>query len=86
MSAGLVLDLIRGQLENPNVRLFHLFQTGMSLGDRLMALGILALALTPAFRVLALVYLWMKERDLKFAAVAAFVVIALSFAIALGGG
>ena len=51
-----------------------------------MALGVLVLAATPLFRVLALVVLWTRERDWRFVVVALLVVATLSMAIVVGHG
>jgi len=50
------------------------------------ALGIVVLALTPAFRVLALVGLWWRERDYRFVVVALAVVATLAASVLLGKG
>jgi hypothetical protein len=52
--------------------------------DRLMAGGILVLALTPVARVVALLVLWWRERDWTFVAVGFAVVVVLVAAIVLG--
>jgi uncharacterized membrane protein len=50
-----------------------------------MGLGILALGLTPAVRVLVLAAVWAHQRDWRFVAVAAVVVMTLAVATVLGG-
>jgi hypothetical protein len=86
MTAGVVIKGLSGNFNAPAVGLFDLFRPELSLGDRLMAIGILALAATPAFRVVALLLLWFRERDWRFVAVAAIVMATLALAISLGGG
>jgi len=51
-----------------------------------MALGILALALTPALRVVTLIGLWSRERDWHYVRVAAVVLVVLAVAAGLGHG
>jgi hypothetical protein len=58
--------------------------SSMDLGTRLTTIGIVALALTPAARVLALVVIWARARDWKFAAAAAAVLAVLAAAVLLG--
>lgn len=87
MAAGLVVQLASGATASIPVRLFDLAKPGpLPLGERLMAAGIVLLAFTPAFRVLALVLLWLREKDWRFVTVAIAVVLTLALAIALGGG
>lgn len=56
----------------------------LPLGSRLMGLGILVLGLTPVIRVLLLVFLWIRERDYRHAAVAGVVLITLITSVVLG--
>jgi uncharacterized membrane protein len=87
MAVGVAMKASAGEWSTPDVRLFDLFRSsGISSGDRVMATGILVLAATPAFRVIALLLLWIRERDWKFVAVAAIVMVTLGLAIAMGGG
>jgi uncharacterized membrane protein len=51
-----------------------------------MAIGVLVLALTPIVRVAALVFIWVRERDWRFVAVAAFVMTMLVVSILAGRG
>ncbi|HEY6460058.1 MAG TPA: DUF1634 domain-containing protein, partial [Polyangiaceae bacterium] len=81
--AGWILDLASGSHAEPAVALGKL-TTHLPLGLRLGALGVLALAVTPASRVLLLLYLWTRERDWRFAAVAATVAAILVAAVLLG--
>lgn len=86
MAIGLVVQLASGGRVSIPVRLFDVAASGLPLGERLMAIGIVVLAFTPAFRVLALLGLWSRERDYRFAAVAVAVVLTLVLAIVAGGG
>jgi len=85
MSAGLAAELLRGQLSGESLQLRELASSAAPIGQRLMGLGILVLALTPAVRVLALLVLWTQERDWRFVAVALAVIATLGAATALGG-
>lgn len=86
MAAGLLLQLASGVRGAESVKMFEVASAPVSLGQRLMALGILVLAFTPVFRVLMLVALWIRERDWRFVGVALAVVVVLAAAIAAGGG
>jgi uncharacterized membrane protein len=85
MASGFVMKLATGDHRSVSVRLFELNRS-MRTGDRLMALGILVLAATPAFRVLSLVVLWAWERDWRFVAVALVVMLTLVAAVVIGHG
>jgi uncharacterized membrane protein len=85
MTVGLVMKLATGDQHSASVRLFELGRS-MRTGDRLMAMGILVLAATPALRVVSLVVLWAWERDWRFVTVALVVVLTLASAIAIGHG
>ena len=85
MTVGFGVKLATGDQRSASVRLFELGQS-MRTGDRLMAVGILVLAATPALRVVSLVVLWAWERDWRFVTVALVVVLTLASAIAIGHG
>lgn len=86
MLGGVVVGMVSGETAAPAVPLFSVLGPAVAPGDRLTALGALALALTPALRVVALIVVWIREHDLRFAAVAALVAVLLVIAAALGGG
>lgn len=87
MAAGLVVQLASEARLTIPVRLFEVASPApLPLGERLMAIGIVVLAFTPALRVVALLGLWLQERDYRFAAVAVAVVLTLVLAIVVGGG
>ena len=86
MLAGVIVSLASGHVRPIAVSMDDLFRGGLSLGERLMGTGILVLAATPAFRVIALLFLWIRERDWRFVIVAAIVIITLSLSIILGRG
>ena len=83
--AGLAMSLARGDDHTRPVRLFALFARG-DRADALMGAGVLVLAMTPALRVVLLLYLWSRERDWRFVRVAAMVVVTLGLAMMLGKG
>ncbi|HEY4228622.1 MAG TPA: DUF1634 domain-containing protein [Thermoanaerobaculia bacterium] len=58
----------------------------ISAGPWLVTAGALALALTPAVRVLALVVLWGRAHDWRFVAIALAVVCVLGASILVGAG
>lgn len=84
MGAGLVVALATGARDDIPVKLFALGEAS-GLGDRLMALGIVVLGLTPALRVLVLASIWARQRDWRFVGVATAVVVTLVIATLLGG-
>src|SRR5690348_462970 len=84
LAVGLGISIARGQGELHTIGLWHLLDGNIALGDRLMAIGVLVLACTPAFRVAALLLGWIQERDWRFVAVAATVVVTLIIAIIAG--
>ena len=85
MFIGLVMKIASGSRQSTGVKMFSLAASG-STPDLVMAVGILVLAATPAFRVVALLVLWSSERDWRFVGVAAAVMITLSLAVVLGHG
>ena len=85
MAVGLVMKIASGSHRSHETKMFALGASG-STADTVMAIGVLVLALTPAFRVLALVVLWARERDWRFMGVALGVVVTLSAAVLIGHG
>ena len=85
MASGLLMKLASGDRRSTAVRLFSL-NGPVATGDRLMAIGILVLAATPALRVLSLVVLWSWERDWRFVTVALVVTLTLAVAVIIGHG
>jgi hypothetical protein len=81
---GTVIDLGQGIRDTPPVKLFEIAAVPYT-GERVMALGVLVLGLTPGLRVVALLILWARRRDYIFAAVAATVVALLALSALLGG-
>ena len=84
MTLGLVINLTQNEITPVAVPLVHVFNPALSLGNRLLGLGVLALAMTPALRVVTLLYLWGKEKDYRFMLVAAVVMVTLALSIFLG--
>lgn len=85
MLAGLAFAIVSGEHDPVPVRLSGLATDG-SVPDRLMAGGVLVLALTPVVRVVSLIVIWAKERDVRFVAVGVTVVAVLVTSLLLGGG
>lgn len=86
MAVGMVMKLVSGDQSAGIVRIEQILEGGTPAADRLMITGVVVLALTPAFRVMALIALWSRERDWHFVGIAVVVLIVLGIAIALGGG
>lgn len=86
MATGLGLELASQARVSMPVRMFELAEPGIPIGQRLMALGIVVLAFTPAFRVVILAGLWLRERDWRFFAVAFAVMLTLGLALVVGEG
>lgn len=82
MATGLAWAVATGPVARP-IPLGSLFREGTA-PDRLMALGVLALALTPISRVVALVLMWRAEGDYRFVATGMTVVVVLAIAVLLG--
>lgn len=83
LALGTTLRLATGHLDMRYVRPRD-FASPMDLGLRLLALGILVLALTPALRILVLIVVWARARDWRFVLVAVLVAATLGASIALG--
>lgn len=82
---GLVIQLAGGHDEAVQVKMFDLFGAH-AIGEEIMGLGVLVLALTPACGVLSLVASWIRERDTVFIAVGVIVVAVLTAAVVVGFG
>jgi len=85
MTLGMIAALSTGQHAAGSFRLDQLLGAGL-LSDRLIAWGLLVLALTPVFRVLALVILWLRERDRRFALIGLVVLVVLVMSMITGRG
>jgi uncharacterized membrane protein len=85
IAIGLVIALASGEHAAAVVRFHHVLSDG-TLADRVMACGLVLLAMTPAIRVLSLVAIWIVERDRRFAIVGFVVMIVLGAAILTGHG
>jgi uncharacterized membrane protein len=82
---GLVLQLAAGTDRAVGVKMFDLLAP-RPIGERIMAIGVLLLALTPASGVLSLVFSWAREHDRLYVAVGCFVVAVLGAAVVVGLG
>jgi uncharacterized membrane protein len=85
MTVGFVVDLLEGERVAVAVPLRSIFGVG-SVGDRIMAFGILVLVLTPVARVVALIGVWWRERDRRFVLVGATVLVILVVGMIAGLG
>lgn len=85
MTAGLIVGALGVGGGSSAVTLGDLFASGDA-GLIVTAMGILTLALTPALRVVALVFIWWRERDWRFVGIALTVTIILALAMILGKG
>ena len=83
--AGLVIQLANGQHEAFSVKMFDLWAP-RPIGERVMAVGALILAITPVAGVLSVVGSWVAERDRRFVGVGLIVVAVLSAAVVVGLG
>ena len=59
---------------------------GGDAGHGLLMAGVVVLGFTPAARLLALIALWLLERDWRYAALTALTVTIIAVSIALGAG
>jgi uncharacterized membrane protein len=84
MAIGLLAALSSGPLPSPPFQLHEVWRRDVALSVRLCGLGVLVLSATPAVRVIALIVLWIRERDWRYAAVAITVAMVLALSIALG--
>ena len=85
LAIGCAIALATGEHVSAPVRLHHLLSEG-TVADRVIAVGLVILAMTPVVRVLSLVVIYALERDRKFAMVAGIVVVVLAAAILSGHG
>ncbi len=85
MLVGVALSASTGQVHAERMKPF---QASMfhDAGAAVAMLGILALAATPALRVVALIVIWTRERDRRFAITACVVALVLVVAALLGRG
>lgn len=84
MATGLVAALVSGPLASPPLLVTALWHRDLALSVRLCGFGVLILAATPIARVLALIVLWIREHDWRYAAIAVTVAAILTVAVALG--
>lgn len=83
--AGLGLQLGAGHHRAVEVKMFDLFAP-RPLGERIMAVGVLMLTLTPAAGVVAVVLGWVRERDHRYVGVGCLVIAVLAAALVAGLG
>jgi uncharacterized membrane protein len=82
MVSGVTVSFASGERSAPALRPFDLGH--QSVGETFMVLGVLALAVTPLLRVLALIVLWGRQRDARFV-IAGVVVLAVLIVSAVVG-
>lgn len=82
---GLVLQLGAGNHLAVEVKMFDLVAP-RPIGERIMAVGVLLLTLTPACGVLSVLFSWARERDRLYVAVGCVVVAVLVGAVLVGVG
>ncbi len=83
MAIGTLIEAARGNALAIRATPLDVVSGGFT-AQRMILLGIVALALTPAVRVIALIFTWSRERDWRFVAVAVWVALTLALAIAFG--
>jgi Protein of unknown function (DUF1634) len=83
MATGLAWALFIGHRFAAPIRLGSLLSDGTG-PDRVTAVGVLVLALTPAARVVTLLVLWARERDWRYVGVGVTVVAVLGLAMLVG--
>lgn len=83
LAVGLVVQLAGGQYEAQGVTMFGLL-AAPTVGEKILAVGTLVLALTPAAGVLTVVANWARERDRLFVGVGAVVIAVLAVAVVVG--
>lgn len=80
---GLAIELATGPRRAIAVRMFDLF-TPRPLGERIMAVGVLLLTMTPACGVLSLLLGFAREGDRRYVEVGAIVIAVLAAAVVVG--
>ncbi len=83
VAAGLAVALVTGESSGSVVRLGGLV-TDSTVADRIIALGLMALAVTPIVRVAALAVIWTARRDRRFVALSLTVAAILAASILSG--
>ena len=83
LAVGLVLQLAQHHDRAIQVRMFHLLEPRLA-SEKIMAIGVLVLTLTPACGVLSLVLSWIRERDGVYIGVGLTVVVVLTAAVLVG--
>ncbi|AGH95954.1 DUF1634 domain-containing protein [Pseudobdellovibrio exovorus] len=84
MLVGLIALLWMGETSLTAVSILDIFYSDLGWAYRLLSFGMLILALTPAFRVITLLFLWWREKDWKFVGVSLAVLITLTLSLILG--
>ncbi len=83
VAGGLIAALVTGEPSGDAVSLHSLFSEA-TVADRLIAIGLLVLAFTPVMRVVALIAIWIGERDWRFVVLSLIVAAILAVSILSG--
>jgi hypothetical protein len=83
LAVGLSIELVIGPHRAIAVRMFDFFSP-RPLGERIMAVGVLLLTMTPACGVLSVLLGFAREGDRRYVAVGAIVVVVLVAAVVVG--
>lgn len=83
LAIGLVLQLVQHHDQAVQVRMFDLLAPRL-VSEKIMAIGVLVLTLTPACGVLSLLLSWIRERDGVYVGVGLTVVVVLTAAVVVG--
>ena len=82
---GLAMAVSHGLVISNAVALSQIF-SGATLAERVIALGLVGLAVTPVLRVVALIAIWLTQRDYRFALLGCVVLLVLVASALHGGG
>lgn len=86
--AGILAALSQGGITPRGLPLFAIVSAAREgeVGEAVAAVGVLVLAATPVVRVLALAYLWAREKDFRFMWISLAVAAVLAFSMLSGKG
>lgn len=84
MMAGVLINIRTDRMQFQGLSIDQIFSGELLLGDQLLGVGILLLASTPALRVVALMLLWIHEKDWPFVGISITVILTLLLSMLLG--